>query len=117
MTPLVKALVLFQTIFAFLCVLQSTAELVNLGNVAIDTAVGKVRGQSLTLAGDNHNNSSRLFYSFLGIPYAKRFRAQSGQYLERTCSERTVLEKWNLPTTLGPSGWGQSISTTCSWTS
>ncbi|KAG8178530.1 hypothetical protein JTE90_027840 [Oedothorax gibbosus] len=71
MTLPIKAAVLFQALFAFLCVHQSAAELVNLGNVTIDTPVGKVRGKSLLLTDLSNKESASPFYEFLGIPYAK----------------------------------------------
>ncbi|KAG8178851.1 hypothetical protein JTE90_017626 [Oedothorax gibbosus] len=67
----IKAAVLIQAIFAFLCVHQSTAGLVKLGNVTLDTPVGKVRGNSLLLTDNYQDNTASSFYEFLGIPYAK----------------------------------------------
>ncbi|KAG8172348.1 hypothetical protein JTE90_000139 [Oedothorax gibbosus] len=67
----IKAAVLIQAIFAFLCVHQSNAGLVKLGNVTLDTPVGKVRGKSLLLTDNSQYNTASSFYEFLGIPYAK----------------------------------------------
>ncbi|KAG8174305.1 hypothetical protein JTE90_006174 [Oedothorax gibbosus] len=66
----IKGAVWFQALFAFLCVHQSAADLVNLGNVTLDTPVGKVRGNSLLLTDGDRETTSPL-YVFLGIPYAK----------------------------------------------